>query len=345
MSFCRFLLPVAILLTISIPARAVPNPLRQVSGLVQPMPTIAIRVKTAKVVVADYQLIRRDFPHLALWTDRDIDQWLLEKTAFIARTQKALGARRHIQSRIETGTETIKAYRPKLYGRGLVYDVGIGLIDVKGAGGRSPRMKGHQTGLLELEVAKYEYAMEKLIHAIFENANRFDTIESYAVIDLGFKNHARWAPGSAGLLLRQGHTREMGNWICFETSRSLPIELLLRKYGITSVGNTDHIDIQGAIANGINPDAVVDFGTMSFSSHFYEPLKDFIPNWTFERILLSPDSPDFVQPRFNVSWRNRSTKGFFGLEGLRTQAGGSNPSEMDQLIKKAVLAESVTWND
>jgi hypothetical protein len=98
------------------------------------------------------------------------------------------------------------------------------------------------------------------------------------------------------VLLRQAHIRATENWTCIAAPRALKIENLLRKYGISSVGNVKHINIQGSLANEHDGDAVVDFSSFSFHREFKEPLRDFIPTWTHESILVAPDSPDFVQP-------------------------------------------------
>src|SRR5689334_21218826 len=73
---------------------AVPQPLRSLETLEIQSVDSAYQVKNAHVVLADYQLLRRDFPKLLKnLEDREIDQWLLENAALIAYTQVVWGER------------------------------------------------------------------------------------------------------------------------------------------------------------------------------------------------------------------------------------------------------------
>ncbi len=48
---------------------------------------LCVRVSTASVVVANYPLIREDFPFLKEKSEEEIDQWLIEEAGYIAVAQ------------------------------------------------------------------------------------------------------------------------------------------------------------------------------------------------------------------------------------------------------------------
>lgn len=76
------------------------------------------RLEKARIVYVDYELVRRDFPALKEKSNPEIDDWLLNNAAFMARTQvEQAGA----NSVIPTTKEKRVAYRPKDYGRALVF--------------------------------------------------------------------------------------------------------------------------------------------------------------------------------------------------------------------------------
>lgn len=72
----------------------------------------------ARVVVADYDLIRRDFPQLRNLSHDEIDQWLLQNTAYMAAPQ---AQQEGANTRIELSGKERSAYRPPQYGRALVF--------------------------------------------------------------------------------------------------------------------------------------------------------------------------------------------------------------------------------
>src|SRR5438477_598594 len=132
---------VALLLTLGtcfVPARAfaLRNPLTDVTKLPKIKKEKVARVKTARVVVADYALIRRDFPSTEKMTDPQIDAWLLDKTAYISIPQIR-------QAKVNTEIsydlfDTKEVYRPIGYGRAWVAQADGKLFDVKGGGSLDP---------------------------------------------------------------------------------------------------------------------------------------------------------------------------------------------------------------
>ena len=274
------------------------TPLRASTGLQSPRIEKAIAVKTARVILADYDLLKRDFPTLRSKTHSELDQWLLDKAGFIALPQASQIV---TNSPVQTNETTIPAFRPKDYGRGLVFRAESGLIDAKGAGALHPTNEEHSNGLATLEETIREFLYSKLVRAVFEHSNSsFRVVDSYAVFDLGFDTLFMGRQGSpAGMVLRQAHTRAKGDKSSLGKGRSARIESLLRRYGLTAAGSYgegpyDLINIQGT-ANG----DMVDFGSMLALSRFKKDAYhfDYSPDQSDKYTpLLSTNRVDFPQP-------------------------------------------------
>jgi hypothetical protein len=66
---------------------AVPVPLRNLKKLDIQEIGVAYRVKTAKLILVDYKLLRRDFPTIFVGMDNSqIDSWLLDHVALMSKT-------------------------------------------------------------------------------------------------------------------------------------------------------------------------------------------------------------------------------------------------------------------
>lgn len=76
------------------------------------------RIESARIVYVDYELIRRDFPAVKNLSNPEIDEWLLNNTAFMASTQVSQDK---ANSNIRVTEETRVAYRPEDYGRALIF--------------------------------------------------------------------------------------------------------------------------------------------------------------------------------------------------------------------------------
>ncbi len=232
----------------------------------------AVRVKGAKAVLVNYGLIQHDFPFLrktALTTQfpglknlpamdqeaeirRIIDTWLVENTAFVSTAQAAQTV---VNTEIPLGEEKTLAFRPPDYGRAMVFSLeenaralgqtppGSGLLDVKGVGvapDKTPSADDHSNGLFELGSAFAEILMQQIIERAFRHAGgMFDTLPNYGAIDLGFDIiDGDGGQRHAGLLVRRAHVRQWSAGAFpagpLEEKYMMEIELLLRKYGITS---------------------------------------------------------------------------------------------------------------
>lgn len=265
------------------------------------------RVQTSRIMLADYDLIRKDFPEIRNRTNAELDHWLLENTSFISTNQ----ARQNIVNEpIQTKEEFVQAYRPREYRRAHVFAASTGgLIDAKGTGAVDPSGGSHDNGLATLGDMIREYMYEKLIHAIFIKDRRFDTVGSYAVIDYGFSIiHPDGGKSRAGIILRQAHTRYHDGPSAGRTrnqstmlprQHQLEIETFLREFGITSsvkFMGKDLVNLQGA-DNG----AVIDFGSFLVEQKFKNDVSFFYnrkggPHTTAEDIIMKSTDAHFPQP-------------------------------------------------
>lgn len=138
------------------------TPIRQLRDIATPTREYVHRVSTAQIVLADYSLIRTDFPELAAEDTASIDRWLLARMAYVTVPQ---GRQAEVNGPIslDWGNEAIPAFRPFKYGRALVFTAGSGLIDVKGTGSRNPRQASHGNGLMTLGEAIREFTYQKMV--------------------------------------------------------------------------------------------------------------------------------------------------------------------------------------
>jgi hypothetical protein len=235
-----------------------------------------LRVRGARVVFLDRALLQHDFPalrdealarrHPALRRlsgekhDRAVHSllahWLVDRAALVSRPQAA-GA--EVNSPIRTFRGPRAAHRPPDYGRALVVRLpGMGLLDVKGTGvapGRIPSFASHASGLLLLGEALREVAFGELVDAALAHAGSpLRTLPVYGVLDLGFDAYLPTPKGRlslpAGLLVRRAHRRpRFGGGLKPVDSplvgQELEIELLLRRYGLTSEGPMTRIELAG----------------------------------------------------------------------------------------------------
>jgi hypothetical protein len=78
------------------------------------------RLKNAKIVYADYHLIRKDFPQISHLTDEKIDEWLLDNAALMSENQLK---QTNANGLIPVTEQARSAFRPAEYGRALVFPV------------------------------------------------------------------------------------------------------------------------------------------------------------------------------------------------------------------------------
>lgn len=268
------------------------------------------KVRSTKVVVADYGLISRDFPAQARRAGEDIvawhfrvDDWLVRETGFISIKQLNQTV---VNTEIPT-SETFKvALSPESYNRAAVIPVENGLIDVKGSGHRiGPRQAGHGNGLATLGEMIREYIYEKQVSNVFEAAGTgMRTVGCYAVLDYGFDvTNADGSKDRAGAVLRQAHARATGPNSTLPKETGIKVEETLRKFGLTGSGETyalrqgpqagqyqfDYVNIQGT--NNPGRAEVIDFGAFLAVDKF-----DYNLTNGQGTIYSAKSDPNFVQP-------------------------------------------------
>lgn len=219
---------------------------------------------SVRVLIADYDLIRRDFLQTSKMSEAQIDSWLIANSSFIAKNQ---ANQQVVTTKIPTTGKTRTAYRPYEYHRGTVFVAdGGGLLDAIGTGAVDPAKKSHRTGTATMPELLRKYFFEKLVNTLLRTSgSKFTTVASYAVIDYGFMT---WDPSTqtfvrAAYLLRQGHrrsdsdeppqsalTKKRGSGLFMPEAVATELERELRQFGITSAGANrrhgyDVVNLQG----------------------------------------------------------------------------------------------------
>ena len=151
----------------------------------------------AKVVVADFGLLRRDFPFLARLPDQSIKQWLLENAALFRDSQIQLGEQEWIHSKITPKWPLKKRYglASNITKRSVLIplrtedsDRVLGYLDLKGSGADHPKYTDfHGNGVLRLDEALREFYMTKIVRQISKvvvRADNFQIVDTYAVLHI-----------------------------------------------------------------------------------------------------------------------------------------------------------------
>jgi hypothetical protein len=303
-------------------ARREEIPVKDPSKLSHPVPTKVRRITTAKVVWANYALIREDFISLRNQTENQIDEWL-ESHAVISQAQ---ANQVFFNETILTTAYDGLALRPENYNRAAVIQVPDGLIDIKGAGSEAPKSLWHdgdpRDGTFTLGDAIREQIFATAIKLIFESegvkiaGQPVQVVENYAILDGGFdvihrnRNGQEVGRSPWGLLFRRAHTRfkntksskpeNKGKYSLWNAQKSLAVELLLRKYGITTQGAGRKA---GAAEGGINVqgtkgNAVLDFGNYVVKDHFEtEKLYHFYSEKPIYNYRANHESHQIANPR------------------------------------------------
>jgi hypothetical protein len=196
-----------------------------------------------------------------------IDDWLIANAAFVSAAQAGQAV---VNTPIATDGGPIIGYRPPRYGRAVVvtvrdivrqrlpnpqrWDIGDGLLDLKGAGvaaGKIPSHEMHSDGLEYLGVALGDFVIRTVVEEIFRRAApALWSVPIYAVLDLGFDVRCGWhETAEAGLHVRRAHRRPlMGGMLpqsgSPEERVQCEIEMLLRNYGLTSAAGMSALLIE-----------------------------------------------------------------------------------------------------
>lgn len=303
------------LLACRIALAAMDQPLKDLADVGATDAENAVRVKTAKVLLADYDLIRRDFPQVAQMGNDQIDQWLLDHFAYISQTQTQQTT---VNSAISTLASDFKeVYRPEGYGRAWVAKVpGGGLVDAKGVGAVLAQQGDHSNGLATTGESLREFLFEKMTSkALKAGGEKTSTIGSYAVLDFGFDViHRDGSHSPAGAILRQVDIRNEAMVSDLLPEHSAQIEATLRRFGISTAGDKrfpygEMINLQEGKSGNL-----IDFGAYVVPERFEKPALIYdqfingkwqnlnIPQDEFLKImaLLDPETTPFPQPEASI---------------------------------------------
>lgn len=230
-------------------------------------------ISTARVVLAEYDVIQHDFHELGtdnlvslnpglldLSAERReeairsiIDDWLISNSAYISCSQASQAV---VNTSIRTDGRRSVAYRPPKYGRAVVVPTlltsppgerrarhrsgSVGLLDLKGAGvspDRIPSSGVQSNGLEYLGLALSDFLVKKAIdHILSRSLPTVWTVPVYAVLDLGFDIIEGFhGAGPAGMHVRRAHRRRLEPRApAVEHTVTFEIESTLRRYGLTA---------------------------------------------------------------------------------------------------------------
>ena len=282
-----------------------PYPVKTLSQVNSKMPQVKVqKVVTARIIMADYALIKKDFPQTKNMTPEQIDTWFLNQAGYMHSEQSSIGSKNGVNEPIQFDAEFRDAGKPTDYRRGLIFEVPEGgLIDGKGFGTSYPSRGSHSDGLMELTEAVREFIFSKTVEKILVHSKSgVGAIGTYAVIDWGFKMRAGDQTSFnyvAGAVVRQGHRRHSGMYSLFGDSMTAYIEKVLRYYGITSAGarrdEYKHVlNIQGAEGEKY----ILDYGAFRVGRNFRKSSMAFYGAEDLVKMGFEPTSE--VKVPFNV---------------------------------------------
>jgi len=191
-----------------------------------------------RVVIADYPLLRHDFPRLIRYSVEEIDAWLVTNAAWIHR-----GTLRLVNFPLCTTTSPQpNASRWSANARrSMVIQIdGGGLLVTKGSGCERPiahtKPGDHSDCLSVLSDRLVEYINEKMISLALRHAESTShTLGQYAVLDYGFDLPQRdGLVHRAGATLQQAHSRSLLPFTFLEGTRQVELEMTLRERGFAS---------------------------------------------------------------------------------------------------------------
>ena len=138
------------------------------------------------------------------------------------------------------------------------------------------------------------------MHRVLEHSGTdIATVGHYAVIDAGFDvSFADGRTDRAGLILRQAHERAPGDSPLFSIAKSLKVERVLLRYGLTAAGAYQTEPYDAINVQGTKTGALLDFGGYLAMPWFEKPAYHFrhAPDTQVRpRALLSPTG-SFIQP-------------------------------------------------
>ena len=203
-----------------------------------------VKINTSRVVLADYTLLKQDFPFLRSMRETEIDAWILERTSWVhaeGMTNIVHNIANHVD--IEASKSPPDAARlSAIATRSMTIDVGAQarsrgqfLMESKGSG----KVNDVRDGLSTLHDRVTEFVHDKMINLIMKHAGlKQRTIGHYAVVSYGFRYTMLHTGDTydAAYTLRQISKRSMLPFGILPTHQQVAFELRARQYGWTSIG-------------------------------------------------------------------------------------------------------------
>jgi hypothetical protein len=145
-----------------------------------------LKINTTRVVLADYALLRQDFPALWRMQEREIDAWLLERTSWVHRDTLniVVDLARHIDV-VASKTPPNASRTSAIALRSMLIQVdahGDGLMESKGSGAEKPSLtklgwqQNLRDGLSTLHDRITEFVHDKLVN-MFMKKGRLATTQ------------------------------------------------------------------------------------------------------------------------------------------------------------------------
>jgi len=237
------------------------EPVRTVDDLDEPslVAESVNQIADTGVIWIDEKAIRGDFPPLAQASAADLEGFILENASVLSEPQcrdNPVNAAPNITGAVRP------AWRPPMYGRSVIVEANartastaetLGLLDLKGTGvgrGAEPMLIDHRNGLLILDEALEELILQRLIDEILR-AEGVDVrgVPVYALVDLRLDARTPYtAPLPAVVMVRRAHHRFLGGSELPQQGDGgqkvkLIIELLLRRYGLTSTNYATRLTV------------------------------------------------------------------------------------------------------
>ncbi|ELR14253.1 uncharacterized protein ACA1_327380 [Acanthamoeba castellanii str. Neff] len=282
------------------------------------------RVATARLMVADYARLRRDFLRLHSMSDEAIDAWLLDEVAFLSSNhfaheyqdpppggaQKGSGPyRRKVHTAPQRAIDkqgvpiarNLSVVRPPRYDRAAVFILSrsgevVEMLDVKGVGlvpPNPPISQAYLTGVLPIYEAVAEFMWATVVQRILdESGSNVRVLPHYAVIDLGFDivvyPNTTWlspAKGTVGAALLVRAAHCREGTHRMTNNESLLLEKTFRRYGLSTCAGRLY---RGSWACALNYQGSTDKQLLDLA-----PFKTLQPDqWDWPVVVDDWQSPD-----------------------------------------------------
>lgn len=203
-------------------------------------------IQNTDIVWIDEATIQREILEKGVFHHHDAKSLMVKYGSVVSEKQACSN---QVNLDFDISEDCLTGFRPERYGRASLFEVlddmekPTTLLDIKGCGvfkADTPTIDFHATGLLDSVTAIKELINQAFLNTIFRSANtNFDTVNSYALLNLNQKATFPWGNDAAFTVVRQGHLRPKNNnelpfWSSDEHIVKIAIELFLRFFKVTT---------------------------------------------------------------------------------------------------------------